>query len=99
MGRRSRARGLQTRSRVRHAPATRAVRSWATLVPASPAPRSMDYVALKLVHQAAVTLSITGFVARGAGALMDARWVTSRPAKSLPHVVDSVLLLSALTLA
>ncbi|MFL6692011.1 MAG: SirB2 family protein [Ramlibacter sp.] len=59
----------------------------------------MDYVALKLVHQAAVTLSITGFVARGAGALMDARWVTSRPAKSLPHVVDSVLLLSALTLA
>ena len=59
----------------------------------------MDYSALKLVHQAAVTLSITGFVARGAGALMDARWVASRLAKSLPHVVDSVLLLSALTLA
>ena len=59
----------------------------------------MDYSAIKLVHQTAVTLSITGFVARGAGALMDARWVASRPAKSLPHVIDSVLLLSALALA
>ncbi len=59
----------------------------------------MDYFTVKLVHQAAVTLSITGFFARGLGSLIGARWVQSRVAKSLPHVVDSVLLLSALTLA
>lgn len=58
----------------------------------------MEYATLKLVHQTAVTLSITGFFARGIGALLDARWVRSRPARSLPHVVDTVLLLSALAM-
>jgi len=59
----------------------------------------MDYFAVKLVHQSAVALSLTGFVVRGAASLAGAAWVNSRPAKTLPHVVDSVLLLSALTLA
>lgn len=59
----------------------------------------MDYALLKTVHQAAVVLSITGFVARGTGAMAGADWVRSRAAKSLPHVVDSVLLLSALGMA
>lgn len=60
---------------------------------------SVDYVTVKLVHQAAVTLSITGFFVRGVASLSGARWVNSRAAKSLPHLVDSVLLLSALVLA
>lgn len=60
---------------------------------------NMDYLTVKLIHQSAVTLSITGFAIRGAASLMSARWVSSRAAKTLPHLVDSVLLLSALTLA
>jgi len=60
---------------------------------------TVDYAAVKLVHQTAVTLSIAGFFVRGAASLGGAQWVHSRAAKSLPHVVDSVLLLSALTLA
>ncbi len=59
----------------------------------------MDYAALKLVHQGAVALSISGFVARGVAALVDARWLRSRTARTLPHVVDTALLVSALGLA
>eukprot|EP01137_Pigoraptor_chileana_P016468 Opistho-2@5914 len=59
----------------------------------------MDYFALKTVHQTAVALSIGGFFARGLGGLIGADWVRSRLARSLPHLVDSVLLLSALSLA
>jgi uncharacterized membrane protein SirB2 len=59
----------------------------------------MDYVAIKAIHQGAVALSFIGFFARGLGALAGAAWVRSRPAKTLPHVIDTVLLLSALTLA
>jgi len=59
----------------------------------------MDYLVLKAIHQTAVALSFCGFFARGVGAFSGARWVASRPARTLPHVIDSVLLLSALALA
>lgn len=59
----------------------------------------MDYATLKLVHQSAVALSIVGFAARGAASLTGAAWTNSRTAKGLPHLVDTVLLLSALGLA
>jgi uncharacterized membrane protein SirB2 len=59
----------------------------------------MDYAALKLVHQSAVALSLAGFVARGAGMLAGASWIGSRSAKTLPHVVDTVLIVSAIALA
>lgn len=59
----------------------------------------MDYVVVKAIHQGAVALSLTGFFARGLGSLRGAAWVRSRLAKTVPHVVDTVLLLSALTLA
>ena len=59
----------------------------------------MDYLVLKTIHMTAVALSVTGFFGRGIGALAGARWVRSRLAKTLPHVVDSVLLLSAIALA
>jgi uncharacterized membrane protein SirB2 len=59
----------------------------------------MDYFALKLAHQSAVVLSITGFFVRGAASLAGARWVGGRAAKTLPHVVDTVLLVTALTMA
>ena len=59
----------------------------------------MDYVAIKAVHQTAVALSFAGFFGRGLGALQGAAWVRSRTAKTLPHLVDTVLLASAITLA
>lgn len=59
----------------------------------------MEYATLKLIHQSAVLLSFTGFLARGLGSLAGAGWVGSRPAKTLPHLIDSVLLASALALA
>ena len=59
----------------------------------------MDYLLLKTIHQSAVALSIVGFTARGLGSLAGAGWVRHRTAKTLPHVVDTVLLASALTLA
>ena len=59
----------------------------------------MDYATLKLVHQVAVALSIGGFAVRGVAALVDARWLRGRAARTLPHAVDSVLLASALALA
>lgn len=60
---------------------------------------TLDYAAIKLVHQGAVVLSVAGFFIRGGAAFAGAGWVRSRPARTLPHVVDTVLLLSALTLA
>jgi uncharacterized membrane protein SirB2 len=59
----------------------------------------MEYSTLKLVHQSAVVISITGFVARGMGMLAGAAWVRARAAKTLPHVVDTVLIVSAVWLA
>lgn len=59
----------------------------------------MDYATLKLIHQGAVALSVAGFAMRGAGQLARARWARGRVAKTLPHAVDTVLLLSALMLA
>lgn len=59
----------------------------------------MDYFTIKTLHQTAVALSIAGFFARGLGGLAGGAWVRGRAAKSVPHVVDTVLLLSALALA
>lgn len=59
----------------------------------------MDYAIVKLVHQASVALSILGFFIRGAASLAGAGWVRGRAARTLPHVVDTVLLASAVTLA
>lgn len=59
----------------------------------------MDYVFVKTVHQGAVALSISGFFIRGLAALAGAGWVRGRAARTLPHIVDTVLLLSAVALA
>lgn len=59
----------------------------------------MEYATLKLIHQSAVLLSFTGFLARGLGSLAGAGWVGRRPARTLPHLIDTVLLASALALA
>lgn len=56
----------------------------------------MSYATLKLIHVGAVTVSLVGFVVRGLGALHNASWVRNRLARTLPHLVDTVLLLSAI---
>ena len=59
----------------------------------------MDYGVVKLIHQSAVALSFVGFLARGLGMLADSEWIRERVARTLPHIVDTILLLSGVTLA
>ena len=59
----------------------------------------MTYGTIKLVHVVAVALSFAGFFARGLGMMADSAWLRTRAARTLPHVVDTVLLASALLLA
>jgi uncharacterized membrane protein SirB2 len=66
---------------------------------ASAQPLDMEYVLLKMTHLTCVALSYAGFVLRGIWmirdpALLEVRWV-----RVLPHVVDTVLLASAIALA
>lgn len=60
---------------------------------------AIDYAAVKLVHQGAVALSLTGFFVRGVASLSGALWVAGRAARTIPHLIDTVLLLSAVSLA
>ena len=60
---------------------------------------AVDDATLKAVHQSAVAVSFAGFVARGVGMLRDADWLRRRVAKTLPHVADTVLIVSAVWLA
>lgn len=59
----------------------------------------MDYATIKVIHESAVTLSFAGFLARGVGMLRDASWIRHRIARTLPHLVDTVLIVSAIVLA
>lgn len=63
------------------------------------AAEAMDYALVKIVHESAVALSFAGFFARGVGSFAGAAWTRGALARRLPHVVDTVLLLSALLLA
>lgn len=57
------------------------------------------YATVKMIHLGAVAVSFCGFFLRGIGMLRGAAWVRGRVARTLPHVVDTVLLASAITLA
>lgn len=59
----------------------------------------MDYTAWKLVHQSTVALSVSGFAARGIGSLAGAAWMRHRIHRIWPHLVDTLLLGSALVMA
>jgi uncharacterized membrane protein SirB2 len=59
----------------------------------------VDYAAWKLLHQTTAALSLAGFVARGLGSFAQAAWVRQRFTRTAPHVVDTLLLLSALVMA
>lgn len=57
------------------------------------------YFTIKLVHAGSALLSGLGFAVRGVAGLQGKPWVRARLARTLPHVLDSVLLGSALVLA
>ncbi len=56
------------------------------------------YLTLRHVHITCAILTITLFVFRGGLMLADSPWLQSRVLKTLPHVIDTALLTSALML-
>jgi uncharacterized membrane protein SirB2 len=58
-----------------------------------------DYVLLKTTHVACVVLSYLGFFVRGVWMLRGSRLLQSRWTRVVPHVVDTLLLASAISLA
>lgn len=59
----------------------------------------MSYLALKHIHLTCVALSGCGFVLRGVLMLRQSPALNSRAARILPHLVDTLLLSSAIALA
>jgi uncharacterized membrane protein SirB2 len=59
----------------------------------------MDYTTLKVLHLGSVILSISGFTARGMLMLLDSPLIWNRWVRTLPHIVDTLLLLSGLWMA
>ena len=54
---------------------------------------------IKWLHVSFAALSGSGFFARGILMLRDSPWLRARVVKIIPHVVDTLLLLSAIVLA
>jgi uncharacterized membrane protein SirB2 len=54
---------------------------------------------LKAVHLGSALLSISGFVLRGVWMLQGSSRLQARTTRILPHIVDTVLLVSAIALA
>ncbi|UTW11090.1 SirB2 family protein [Marinobacterium rhizophilum] len=57
------------------------------------------YMILKHLHLTAATLSISLFLLRGYWMLLGSGWQNKRLIRVIPHIVDTVLLLSAIGLA
>lgn len=54
------------------------------------------YAGLLLLHKFAVLTSIAIFFARGLGVIYNREWVQRKPVKIIPHVVDTLLITSAI---
>ena len=70
--------------------------------PGRQTPPGMDpalYLAIKFLHVGCAALSIIGFAVRGGLMLADSPLLQSRLARIAPHIVDTVLLVSAIWLA
>lgn len=59
----------------------------------------MSYLALKYVHVACVILSYALFFVRGVWMIRESQLLARRWVKIVPHVIDTVLLVSAIALA
>ena len=58
----------------------------------------MFYETLKIIHISCALLSISGFMLRGVWMLQNSPWLQSPLTKRLPHIVDTVLLLTAIAM-
>lgn len=56
------------------------------------------YNIIKFIHMTCALLSISGFILRGYWMLNNSPLLQTKPVKVLPHIVDTVLLLSAVSL-
>ena len=54
---------------------------------------------VKIIHISSALLSIFGFFIRGIWMIKQSPWLQQKWVKILPHIVDTVLLTSAITLA
>jgi uncharacterized membrane protein SirB2 len=59
----------------------------------------MDYTVLKTVHVGCVAASYVLFVVRGAWMMRESAQLARRWVKTVPHIIDTVLLASAIALA
>lgn len=59
----------------------------------------MSYLAIKHIHLSCVALSISFFITRGIWMLRESPKLQQRWVKIAPHIIDTLLLSSALTLA
>ena len=59
----------------------------------------MIFQVVKHLHLSCVVLSVSGFVLRGIWMLSDSPLLARRPVRIVPHVVDTLLLGSAIALA
>ena len=55
----------------------------------------MDYLLFKQIHASLALISVTGFVLRWTWRMQQSRWAFTRAARVIPHVVDTLLLVSA----
>lgn len=56
------------------------------------------YTFIKIIHMSCAMLSVLGFLARGVLKLQGSAIIDKKLVKILPHVIDTVLLVSAITL-
>jgi uncharacterized membrane protein SirB2 len=59
----------------------------------------MTYLLLKYLHVTCVVLSISGFLVRGVWMMQESPWLQNKWARVAPHIIDTVLLGSAILLA
>ncbi|MGA1741642.1 MAG: SirB2 family protein [Pseudohongiellaceae bacterium] len=57
-----------------------------------------SYFIFKTIHMSCALLSITGFLLRGYWMLQESPLLQLKPVKILPHIIDTLLLLSAFAL-
>ena len=59
----------------------------------------MDYALLKLVHVSCAGLSVSGYIVRGVWMLQESPRLQAGWVRVTPHIIDTILLASAITLA
>jgi uncharacterized membrane protein SirB2 len=57
------------------------------------------YLTIKTLHMTCALISFTGFLFRSYLMLIDSRWLQHKVVLILPHVIDTVFLLSGATMA